>query len=682
MSDRGYSVSPSPTGLNNNAFSTAISSLRSTFQQQSALEDALQYIDSVVNSRANSPNPPQGQHEDNSEHKAITSLDTQIQGQWSHLVTLKASPVIDPKTIFRPSSMDNIITNDGYISRMRSAAFDGSQNIAQPAPVHPPPAFLTQDFTNSNIDLSGTLISLPALMDRPQTSDFPSSTDPTFVLQNIFTTNVNEMMQAKGYIPSVQVKDMGKALATHIYLLARIVAYAASELNMEIADYMVASHGSTIPLIIYREVQEDWDFSGNSENFLLTNTTQTLQDDLDEAFTNRQHKNIMAITTPASNFTQEDKHVIMDSIANETPLPDEWVFTDEKGHKRTTYGWLTGNNTPKKPIPPSTSFSPTLGQKRPLETNEDMETITHKDRLDALRHHLPLPQSTVEASLHAWMNTTNACLDTCRPKYPDVNPTVIRSAVINAADKMSKKEYSVNKIRLLARSKDQKALKSFEDERLRCLLKEVTNLFSKNIQDNKQAPDAAMEDLTQELSKVDMIRRTTAIWKDTAKTMWKENIVTCNQATLDQATHLLLLEDMNHKYALMPQSQIYDMEVDRCNQIIARITTLNENASKAIDDIKCKSIHVKDQEKINLITCQGWETAKRVILQNPNKFFPDYVPIPQQSQLITEIVNDLRSKDDHEWAHKVIRDVKNKGLQSKVTEHHITTIIRRLQHQG
>ncbi|PFH46009.1 hypothetical protein AMATHDRAFT_8374 [Amanita thiersii Skay4041] len=486
MSDGGYSASPSPTGLNNNAFSIAISNLCLTYQQESASEDALHYIDSVVNSRVNSPNPARGQHEDvvATEHKDITSLDTQAQGQWSHSVTPKASPVIDTNA-FRPLSVDNFTINDGHISHMRSAAFDESQNIAQPALVHPPPAFLTQDFTDSNINLSGTLISLLALMDRPQSSDFPSSTDPTFVLQNIFSTNINSMLQTKGYVPSVQVKDMGKALATHICtctgsgfenaldertiqmdLLARIIAYTVSELNTEIVDYTVALHGSTIPLMIYREVQEDWDFSGNSENFLLTNTTHTLQDDLDEAFTNRLHKNIMTITTPASSFNQEDKHIIMDSITNETPLPDKWAFTDEKGHKRTTYGWLTGNNTPKKPIPPSVSFSPALGQKCPLETVEDTEDITHKDRLDALKFHSPLPQSTINAGVNFWTTTANTCLDTCQSKFTDINPTVLRSTVINTADKLSKKEYFINKTRLLARSKDQKALETFAEERL------------------------------------------------------------------------------------------------------------------------------------------------------------------------------------------------------------------------
>ncbi|PFH46094.1 hypothetical protein AMATHDRAFT_8214 [Amanita thiersii Skay4041] len=392
MSDRGYSVSPSPLGLNNNAFSTAISSLRSTYQQESTSDDALHYIDSVVNSRTNSPNAPHGQHEDMPAH-----MDTK--GQRSHSVTPKASPVIDTNMVFRSSSVDNS-NNDGHISRMRSAAFDESQNIAPPALIHPPPAFLTQDYTDSNINLTGTLISLPALMDKPQSKDFPSSTDPTFVLQNIFSTNANTLLQTKGYVPSVQVKDMGKALAAHIRtctgtgfddalaertiqtdLLARIIAYATSELRTEITDYTIASHGSTIPLIIYREIQEDWDFSGNSDNFLLTDTIHTIQDDLDKAFTNCLHKNIMSITSPPSDFTQDDKHIIMDSIANETPLPEKWAFTDEKGHKCTTYGWLMGNDMPKKPIPPSSSFSPSIGQKRPLEavggTEED--AITHKD---------------------------------------------------------------------------------------------------------------------------------------------------------------------------------------------------------------------------------------------------------------------------------------------------------------
>ncbi|PFH45561.1 hypothetical protein AMATHDRAFT_8980 [Amanita thiersii Skay4041] len=149
---------------------------------------------------------------------------------------------------------------------------------------------------------------------------------------------------------------MGKALAAHIQtcvgsgfdtpqeektiqmdLLARIVAYVAVDLNTEVSDYMIASHGSSIPLIIYREIQEDWDYLGNMDNHLMSNTTKTIQDDLDESFTNRQHKNIMVITTLVSHFSPQDKHDIMDALTNETPLPDKWAFTDEKGHKRMTY---------------------------------------------------------------------------------------------------------------------------------------------------------------------------------------------------------------------------------------------------------------------------------------------------------------------------------------------------------
>ncbi|PFH46677.1 hypothetical protein AMATHDRAFT_7515 [Amanita thiersii Skay4041] len=509
-------------------------------------------------------------------------------------------------------------------------------------------------------------------MDKPISTDFASSTDPTFVLQNIFAANVNSMLHDKGYIPSIQAKDMGKALATHIRtctgsgfdntqdectiqmdLLAQIIAYAAIELNTEVTDYTVASHGSTIPLIIYREVQEDWDFSGNSDNFLLSNTVRTIQDDLDEAFTNRLHKNIMAITTPAANFTQKEKHAIMDSIANETPLPEEWSFTDEKGHKRTTYGWLTGNIAPKTSIPPATSFSPNVGQKRPLETDHDTEEITRKERLEALKFQLPIPQSVVEASLDAWTTTTNTCMDICRSKYQNINPVTMRSTIINAADKLGKQEHFIKRICALARSKDQKALAEFEDERLRHLLHEVKEIFSTD----KQITDSDMEDISHELSKSTL------------------------SATLDQATRLLLLEDTNHKYSHMTQEQLYDTEIDRRDQIIARITALNESASKVISDIKRKSIPTKDKEKIELITWQGWETAKRAILQNPTKFFPSEIPPSQRTQSLDKIISSLKNNDDHEWAFKIIQDIKNKGLQAKAMEHRITTIIHKLQHQ-
>ncbi|PFH44583.1 hypothetical protein AMATHDRAFT_11451 [Amanita thiersii Skay4041] len=316
MSERGYSVSPSPTGLHNpNPFSTAISSLRSTYSAEARSEDALQYIDTVLRNKSTSPTPsqpPHGHHEDIHQDTQLgTGHIIETSRPRSHSVTPKASPIVSPLAPHRPSSTGSNDKDTGLISRMRSAAFDVSQNIAQPIPSHPAPAFLNANYTDSDINLSGTLLSLPALMDKPDASAFHSSTDPTFVLQNIYATNVNKLLNNKGYIPSIQAKDMGKALAAHIKacigtgfespqegktimmdLLARIITYAAIELNMEIADYMVASHGSTIPLIIYREVQEEWDFSGNSDNYLLTDTSRTLQDDLDEAFSNRQHRNI------------------------------------------------------------------------------------------------------------------------------------------------------------------------------------------------------------------------------------------------------------------------------------------------------------------------------------------------------------------------------------------------------
>ncbi|PFH44773.1 hypothetical protein AMATHDRAFT_10904 [Amanita thiersii Skay4041] len=586
----------------------------------------------------------------------------------------KASLVISPHIGYRPLSMDNSNKDNGIISHMRLAAFDESQNIAQPVPSHPPPAFLATDFVNSDIHLTGTLISLPALMDKPQSSDFPSSTDPTFVLQNIFMTNANNLMQTKGYIPLVQAKDMGKALATHIRactgsgfdhpraertihadLLARIVAYAAAELNTEVADYTVASHGSSIPLIIYCEVQEDWDFSGNSDNYLLTDTINTIQDDLDEAFTNRQHKNIMSISTPISDFSIQDKHTILDSIANETTLPEKWAF----------------------PIPPSNTFSPVIGQKRPLDTDQEMDDITHVEHLNAIKYQIPLPQSTIEANIEAWTTTSNNCLDICRSKFPGINPTVLTSTVMEYADKIGKREYFTNKIRQLARSKDLKALQDFENERLHYLLQEVTPLFSET-SNKEQIQDLNMEDVTPPLSKIELIRKSTAIWKDTANTMWKENILTCSQPTLDQATHLLLLEDSTHKYAQLTDDQIYDMEINRRDMIITRITELNSNMAKIISDICKKSMPTANQGKINLITQQGWETVKRAILRNPSKYIPNNIPNEHQMKILDSIVDDLKLKDDHEWAHKIIKDVKNKGLQSKALEHHIQAITHKL----
>ncbi|PFH44767.1 hypothetical protein AMATHDRAFT_10922 [Amanita thiersii Skay4041] len=199
MSERGYSISPGPTGQTNpNPFSIAISSLRSTYQTEATSEDALQYIDTVIRNKSTSPSPqqsPHDYHEDNSNNNTqgvIQTITTTNSKPRSHSVTPKASPVTSYVTPRRPSSTGSDNKDIGTISRMRSAAFDVSQNIAQPIPSHPPPAFLSSNFTDSNLDISGTILSLPALMNKPTSSNFASSTDPNFVLQNIYATNVDK----------------------------------------------------------------------------------------------------------------------------------------------------------------------------------------------------------------------------------------------------------------------------------------------------------------------------------------------------------------------------------------------------------------------------------------------------------------------------------------------------------
>ncbi|PFH44743.1 hypothetical protein AMATHDRAFT_10999 [Amanita thiersii Skay4041] len=665
MSTRGYSVSPSPTGhISPNPFSTAISSLRSTYQAEAALEDALQYIDSVLQSRPNSPKTaPHGNHETNNTQAGniITAYRPR-----SHSVTPKASPIVSPLASHRPSSTGINDNNNSTISHMQSAAFDASQNIAQPVPSHPPPAFISTDYIDSEINITGTLISLPALMDKPQSHDFPSSTDPNFVMQNIYATNANDLIQTKGYIPSVQVKDMGKALAAHIKtcigsgfdtahdekliqtdLLARIVAYAATDLNTEIADYTVASHGSSIPLLIYREIQEEWDFAGNTDNYLILDTFKTIQDDLDESFSNRQHKNIMAITTPVAQISPQDKHDIMDAIANEVPLHDKWAFTDKKGHKRPTYAWLSGNPTPKKPVAPTTTFSPSIGQKCPLEEDSSQD-ISYHEKLETIKYHLPLPKATIEANFDAWTETVNHFLDVNRPLFPELNPTTLCAIVFQAAEKLMKWEYFINRIRKMARSQDQNALQEFKNERLRSLQNEV-----KLIQ-NTDPQDTIMEEPTTEMSKTNLIRKTTLIWKTTAKTLWSDNILTCNQETLDQATRLLLLDDTKHKFTTMTEAQIYNTEIDRRDLIIQKITELNENASRTIKDIQRKSMTKSAQDKLDLIKKQGWDMAKKAVLQNLSKFSPPMIDPKKYKTIVSNIIEDLQDKEDDSWATKII----------------------------
>ncbi|PFH44998.1 hypothetical protein AMATHDRAFT_10245 [Amanita thiersii Skay4041] len=694
MSNKGYSLSPSPLGIHSpNHFSAAISSLRTTYQEESASQDALQYIDTVLRSRSSSPTSPSQLPHGNHEHpNTNTVLNTGSTSRpRSHSVTPKVSPIVSPIVTRRSPSTGNNDNETGIISRMRSAAFDESQNIAQPIPTHPAPDFLSSDFPDSEINtITGTLLSLPALMDKPQASNFPSSTDPSFVLQNIFATNVNDLLQNKGYVPSSQVKDMGKAIADHVRtcigsgfdspqeekviqtdLLARMMAYAAIELQTEIADYTVASHGSKIPLIIYRKIQEDWDFSGNSDNHLITNTAKTIQDDLDEAFTNRQHKNIMAITSPAMDFTIQDKHTIMDAITNDTPLPEQWAFVDEKGHKRTTFAWLSGHPSPKKSIAPTTTFSPTIGQKRPLEDEQDNDDLSYADKLEAIKYRLPMPQSTVDANVEAWTKTINKYLDNARRTQSDIHPTTLRARVIQTAERLMKREYFVNRIKKVARTKDHRTLQDFDEERLRSLRNEI------NLTSNSEDQDTTMID-PPELSKTELIRKSTAIWKNTAKTLRQENILTCKPETLDQATRLLLLNDSTHKYASLSEAEIYDMELDRRDAIIAKITKLNENASKVIQDIKQKSTTTANKGKLALIKKQGWDTAKRVVTQNPTKFSPANLPTPQYLKIVSDIIDNLKDKEDDTWETKILKDVKNKGLQAKALDSRVQTIVRRL----
>ncbi|PFH45289.1 hypothetical protein AMATHDRAFT_9563 [Amanita thiersii Skay4041] len=424
------------------------------------------------------------------------------------------------------------------------------------------------------------------------------------------------------------------------------------DLNMEIADYTVASHGSTIPLLVYREIQEDWDFLGNTDNHLLTNTMKTIQDDLDKSFTNRQHKNIMAITTPFSHFTLKDKEDILDAVANESPLPEKWAFLDEKGHKCTTYAWLTGNDSPKTSIAPTTSFSPVTGQKCPLETKQEPEDIGYMDKLNAIKYCLPLPQSTVNANLDFWTTTINKCLNICRPLHPEINPIVLCSSFFHTAEKLMAREYFVNKVRKLARSQDPIILQDFADEHLRVLQQEINFQNTDQTMETNNNQDTVMQDSIHEPSKIDLIQKTTLIWKNTVKTLWNKNILTCKQETLDQAARLLPLGDTTHKYASLTEAQIYNMEIDHQESIITLITELNENAAKAIDDIHKKSVPsvsvpIKNQAKVKLIKKQGWEAVKKAVLQKLSSFFPPNISPECYSKIVTDITEDLKSQDDN-----------------------------------
>ncbi|PFH45802.1 hypothetical protein AMATHDRAFT_8646 [Amanita thiersii Skay4041] len=331
----------------------------------------------------------------------------------------------------------------------------------------------------------------------------------------------------------------------------------------------------------------------------------------------------MAITTLVARFTQQDKHVIMDAVTNDTPLLDKWAFTDKKGHKCATFAWLSGHPSPKKSIALTTSFSPSIGQKHPLEADQDADDFTYADKLQAIKYHLPLPQSTVDVNLDAWMETINKYLDNAHILHTEINPTTLRACTIQAAEKLMKREYFINKIRKLARTKDQNALQAFEEEQFRSLQNEI------NLTVIAHSQDAVMADPNENLTKMDLIHKTTMIWRNTAKTLWKDNILTCNQETLDQATP----------------------------------TTTNK-------------------EKIDLIKKQGWETAKCNVTQNPTKFSPINIPLSKYSGIISNIVNNLKDKEDDSWELKIIKDIKNKGIQSRVLESRIQAIVQRLNNLG
>ncbi|PFH45033.1 hypothetical protein AMATHDRAFT_10171 [Amanita thiersii Skay4041] len=357
----------------------------------------------------------------------------------------------------------------------------------------------------------------------------------------------------------------------------------------------------------------------------------------------------MAITSPATDFTIQDKHTIMDAIANDTPLLEKWAFVDEKGYKCTTFAWLSGHPSPKKSIAPTATFLPSTGQKRPLEDNQDTDDLSYVDKLEAIKYRLPMPQSTIDANTEAWTKTINEYLDNARLTQPNINPTILRARVIQTAERLMKREYFVNRIKKVARTKDHHTLQDFDEERLRSLRNEI------NLTSNSEDQDTTMID-PPELTKTELIRKSTTIWKNTAKTLRQENILTCKPETLDQATRLLLLNDSTHKYASLSEAEIYDTELDRRDAIIAKITELNENASKVIQDIKQKSTTTANKEKLALIKKQGWDAAKRMVTQNPMKISPANLPTSRYLKIVSDIINDLKDKEDNIWETKIPKD--------------------------
>ncbi|PFH45863.1 hypothetical protein AMATHDRAFT_8552 [Amanita thiersii Skay4041] len=276
----------------------------------------------------------------------------------------------------------------------------------------------------------------------------------------------------------------------------------------------------------------------------------------------------------------------------------------------------------------------------------------YADKLQAIKYRLPLPQSMVDANLDMWTETINRYLDNARLLHTDINPTTLHACTVQAAEKLMKQEYFVNKIQ-----------KSLQNEI--------------NLTTLAHPQDAVMLDPADNMTKMEHIQKTTAIWQNTAKALWQDNTLTCNQETLDQATHLLLLEDTTHKYASLSEAEIYDTELDQCDCIIMKITELNENVAKIIKDIQQKptASTIVNKVKLELIKKQGWETAKCNVTQNPTKFSPTNIPLTQYPKIVLDIVNDLKDKEDDSWEVKILKDVKNKGIQAKALESRIQTII-------
>ncbi|PFH44597.1 hypothetical protein AMATHDRAFT_11407 [Amanita thiersii Skay4041] len=74
--------------------------------------------------------------------------------------------------------------------------------------------------------------------------------------------------------------------------------------------------------------------------------------------------------------------------------------------------------------------------------------------------------------------------------------------------------------------------------------------------------------------------------------------------------------------------------------------------------------------------------AKRNITKNPDKFAPPNFPLANYPKIVSDIVQDLKEKEDDSWSIKILKDIKNKGIQNKALETRTQTIVRRLNTLG